>query len=1082
MSSNHKDRRTKTPSGKRHEELCRRLAEAEQTLEAIHHGEVDGLVVAGSQGEQVYSLAGAEHVYRVIVETMNEAALTVDPNGTILFCNRRFCDLMKTSIQGAMGHKVTAFAAPPQQYSLRKLLAEAHRGPVQRHLLLRAADGTPVPVQLAASPLEVGDHPSICLVASDLTELEASAHSVRVLREHQQALEESEHRYRELLRCAPAGIYEIDFRRRRVTSVNDAMCQLSGYSREELLAMNPLDLLDEDGQVRFRTRINKWRSGEEPDRNVEYRVKTKEGRTLDVLLEVTFTTDADGRPLGATVVGHDITERKKAEEALHNAYEDLQAQAEQLLTANDLLQAKRHELEQANDNLQMQEQDLRRHAEALQASQERLALAASGTRIGMYEWNVTTGATLWTEQVAQLLGLRTTTTTISQPYHYQDWAQCVHPEDLPRVEAELRRCRTERAPYEAQYRVVWPDGSVHWVADRGVFQYEFDGQCTRMLGILTDITERKRAEAALRQSTEQLALELAATRRLQEVSTQLIEEENVETLYDKILDAAMAILRSDFASIQMLHPERGPGGELRLLGQRGFTPEAAKFWEWVRPASKSTCGIALQTGQRVIAPDVRTCEFMAGSDDQETYLQTGIQAVQTTPLVSRCGRVVGMISTHWRQPHQPTEHDLRVLDVLARQTADLIERSQAQKALRESEERFRTTFEKGPVAMALTALDSTLLKVNASFCRMLGFNESELVGRSFTEITHPDDRAANLVGTQRLACGAIASFRMEKRCIRKDGAVLWADMSTASVPDAAGRPLYCVTHVQDVTERKQAEEALRENQALVHAVMDGSPDLIYVKDRDGRILMANPAACEALGRPAKEVIGKSAREFHRNDPEVGRAILENDRHIMESGQTETIEELGSKGRTYLSTKAPYRDAAGNVIGLLGISHDITDRQRAEEALRENEFHLARAQQMAHLGSWSWDIVADHLYWSDETYRLFGLQPGELVPPPRDFLGFIHPEDRQRVEKAVQEALAHGPCQFDFRIVRQGGEERYVHSEGQTTFDPEGHPVTMEGTLQDITERRRAVLHGGPLAADAGARIPSRGLPQGTRCV
>jgi PAS domain S-box-containing protein len=196
MSDSSKDPRTKAPSAAQYEELQRRLEEAEQALEAIHHGEVDALVVAGPQGEQVFSLSGAEHVYRIIVETMNEAALTVDADGTILFCNQRFCDLMKTPIHGAMGHKITAFTARPQQSSVKTLLADAQIGPVQRRLTLRAADGTAISVQLSASLLRVNDRASICLVASDLTELEASASSVRVLREHQETLQEANERLR----------------------------------------------------------------------------------------------------------------------------------------------------------------------------------------------------------------------------------------------------------------------------------------------------------------------------------------------------------------------------------------------------------------------------------------------------------------------------------------------------------------------------------------------------------------------------------------------------------------------------------------------------------------------------------------------------------------------------------------------------------------------------------------------------------------------------------------------------------------------------------------------------------------------
>ena len=181
--------------------------------------------------------------------------------------------------------------------------------------------------------------------------------------------------------------------------------------------------------------------------------------------------------------------------------------------------------------------------------------------------------------------------------------------------------------------------------------------------------------------------EPADTVLLQNISTQLIEEDNIGALYEKIVDAAMAIMRSEYASLQRLYPERGQGGQLRLLAFRGFNAQAAAFWEWVRADSDSTCGVALRTGARVVAPDVERCEFMAATEDLATYRQTGIRAVQTTPLVSRAGTLVGMISTHWRNPHQPSERDLQLLDILARQAADLIERKRGEDALRAADRR-----------------------------------------------------------------------------------------------------------------------------------------------------------------------------------------------------------------------------------------------------------------------------------------------------------------------------------------------------------------------------------------------------------
>jgi PAS domain S-box-containing protein len=186
-----KDTRSRRELIEEMEALRARLDEAEQTLDAIRSGDVDALLVSGPDGDRIFSLTGAELTYRLIVETMNEAALTVDLDKTILFCNQRFCDLVKRPMSDIIGQKLTAFAGPAQQQPLRTLLEDARTRPVQRRLTLWDADGDAVSVLLAASLLAADGNASICLVASDLTELEAQASSIRVLREQQQALEES---------------------------------------------------------------------------------------------------------------------------------------------------------------------------------------------------------------------------------------------------------------------------------------------------------------------------------------------------------------------------------------------------------------------------------------------------------------------------------------------------------------------------------------------------------------------------------------------------------------------------------------------------------------------------------------------------------------------------------------------------------------------------------------------------------------------------------------------------------------------------------------------------------------------------
>ena len=195
---------------------------------------------------------------------------------------------------------------------------------------------------------------------------------------------------------------------------------------------------------------------------------------------------------------------------------------------------------------------------------------------------------------------------------------------------------------------------------------------------------RLQAETALRESEARLAAELNVTKQLQAISNQLIQEDDVNSLYEQILDAAIALMRSDMASLQMLD---GQPNELVLLASRGFATQSITCWQRVKIDSPCVCGMALNKGEAVFVPDIETCDFITDEKTREAFRVSNIRAVCTIPLLCRNGHLVGMISAHWRKPHQPLERELNLFKVLIRQAADLIEQRQTAAELKQLLER-----------------------------------------------------------------------------------------------------------------------------------------------------------------------------------------------------------------------------------------------------------------------------------------------------------------------------------------------------------------------------------------------------------
>ena len=435
------------------------------------------------------------------------------------------------------------------------------------------------------------------------------------------------------------------------------------------------------------------------------------------------------------------------------------------------------------------------------------------------------------------------------------------------------------------------------------------------------------------------AADLRALSRLHETAS-LCARDGVEpkVCLTAVLAAAIELTGASKGNIQLLDAS----GALKILVHRGFEAPFLEFFGQVDGATTAACGTALQRASRVLVPDVVTSGVFAGTPALRVLLDAGVRAVQSTPLVSSKGRVLGMISTHFDAPHEVGERELRLLDLLARQAADLLERVRSEEALLHTADDLLQTLHTAAIGLTRCSRDLRYVTANLAYAQIMNVSREEILGRPIVDVLGVDAFERIRPYIERVLAGEQVEYDVELP--RRGGATIYLHVTYAPWTER-GAVTGWVASVSDVTERWRAEQALRESEARNQDLLRAIPDLMFLQDKDGVYLDFHASDVSDLLVPPAQFLGKNMRDVLPGDLAERIATCFQQAGSNEPSVMEYALQLDQGMRHFEA-----RIIRGQQDTFLSIVRDITERKLAEESLQRAQTELALATRRLTMGA------------------------------------------------------------------------------------------------------------------------------------